>query len=1322
MKAKYIVLGLLMSTTLSLNARIFEAGERLYINMEAQSVKDAGGNLQYGWYSTTNNYNYAYFFNNTTSTNAWSGQVKQYSGTCWYVEAPAGDWEYVILTRHNAANPSWSTKITQTGNISFYYMDGGQKKMRDQNYIANFYYGSLHEEAGWEYVAPAPTGDPANWTLTCEDEQICTDAAGTSYMLQAKNYDYDNTYAHAWFKYENGSWTRIQGNEWRTEEGDKAFDVTLGDANSDVYYFLQCSRPSMCRLIRIRPNQNCAEGAPGACKITSFAAVSSDANVTDQTCAVDGLVAFDDKLNAGDLMIWCDNIDTVTILNADLKTPQTFKLKGLDASVAKNYTLHAKFLSGTSECEATCVVTVNPPAAPITTHTSTETPGDMRLTRFTEEDVTLTPFNQTSTYFQWTNSADDSIITGAFPDERNLTFTAPAEQTTIEYVFLGTNDPPSPEGNLITNGTFEDPLLDDKLESNYDAWGRGNTAYYSSHANASGGYAITDNATTFWHEYQSVSAHEGAYFGLFDSKIYDGTDQAAWIARSGTKNPKLKVDAGVSYLFSFWVANINAYYQMDNGARLQFQISYDNGSTWNDLGSEINLGNFKDVRWHGMSSIATPTVSSTTVVLRVINKNTSARNIGNDFALDDIRFEAITANSSNIAAFERFPVTYLKCEITSATFEQRQPVGCGTTVADVDYTVNFIHPRGDLYIYEGTTLLARIPHSTIGDETTSYTGVLANQPVDNADHVLTIYFDDTHVQTNAPTTYTYNAKAVPAISVASTAWTTLPGCDETTATLTAVINYTNQNGTLTANVDGGASVTQTYTIESDDEKQVTLVIPGVQADGQTGHTFNVTFDGSHGCSIVDYAIPIAAPVVPTIDTAQIAFNALSCTDLTTTLTFNLDYTYQQGTMTYWVDALPTQTTTYSVADLTKQTLTGLTVANIPADGKSNHVLHVSFDGTNSCIKSYTLPAVPFSPVINSVVISSVPTTVICPAQDYEITVTVTTPYDATGRNIVLSFDDNGAKDTTVVATGTSTVVKLPLHTIGGVAQAISAAYEATPACTKTSDEFTPPVRVACNKYIEEICDGDSYVKNGFNIVTPPVGTDTFTSGYDSLILTVHSIPAITIAPMAMTCDDEANILMPFTVVSGEPDSYDIVINGNHYAGTVSGTDISFTRTTELEAGDYSATITVGKTGIDCTSQVNVNFTIALGGSLLSKWTDVLFVNNASGRFVSYQWYKNGTEMSGETLQRLYDPTGLSGTTDEYMCRMTTTDGKTIYTCPQTFDSVTPSRTLNTDTESQIIGIYDTMGRPVSGHLGKGIYIVVTEENGERTSKKLFVYE
>ena len=208
----------------------------------------------------------------------------------------------------------------------------------------------------------------------------------------------------------------------------------------------------------------------------------------------------------------------------------------------------------------------------------------------------------------------------------------------------------------------------------------------------------------------------------------------------------------------------------------------------------------------------------------------------------------------------------------------------------------------------------------------------------------------------------------------------------------------------------------------------------------------------------------------------------------------------------------------------------------------------------------------------------------------------------------------------------------------------------------------------------------------------------------------------------MTCDDEANILIPFTVVSGNPDIFDIAVGSNHYTGSIVGTDISFVRAAELVAGDYSATVTVGQTGIDCTTQVDVNFTVALGGSLLSKWTDVLFVDNSSKRFITYQWYKNGVEMSGETKQRFYDPNGLSNTTDEYMCRMTTGDGQTIYTCPITFDEVTPSRTLSTGGEAQVIGIYDTMGRPVSGQFHKGIYIIVTEQDGERTSNKLFIYE
>ena len=56
MKTRIFVLGLFVSLALGVSARIFDAGERFYINMEAQSVKDAGGDLQYGWYSDMNIY------------------------------------------------------------------------------------------------------------------------------------------------------------------------------------------------------------------------------------------------------------------------------------------------------------------------------------------------------------------------------------------------------------------------------------------------------------------------------------------------------------------------------------------------------------------------------------------------------------------------------------------------------------------------------------------------------------------------------------------------------------------------------------------------------------------------------------------------------------------------------------------------------------------------------------------------------------------------------------------------------------------------------------------------------------------------------------------------------------------------------------------------------------------------------------------------------------------------------------------------------------------------------------------------------------------
>ena len=540
-------------------------------------------------------------------------------------------------------------------------------------------------------------------------------------------------------------------------------------------------------------------------------------------------------------------------------------------------------------------------------------------------------------------------------------------------------------------------------------------------------------------------------------------------------------------------------------------------------------------------------------------------------------------------------------------------------------------------------------------------------------------------------------------------------CDaEPNYTVKMHVEYENPNGKLIIK-DVTTGTDSAYTLPAvafdtktslDKDIVITGLTPGT-------HTWEAYFENWTTAKIS--GVTTDAPVVPTIDTAKIAFSDPGCTDLTTTLSFDLAYTYQQGALTYWVDGMaPISVSTYNVKKATSDTLKVLTFAGIPADGKNTHELHISFDGANSCVKKYTLPAVPFSPVINSVTVT-VPVNVLCAATDYPVTVDIVTPYDATGRNLVLS----GAKDTTVVATGTKTTVNFNLTDIGGKADTVKVAYAATPTCIKESDPFMSPTRVSCDKLDTAICEGNTVTWKG-TVYSGTVGqTDTVVVGTDSLILTVYATPTITIQPMDMFCDDVTNILIPFKVTAGNPDVFDIAIGTNHYTGTVVGSDISFTRGAELVAGDYTATVTASESGTDCSSQTTVNFTLAAGDLMYSKWTDVLFISNADGRFVSYQWYRNGSLMYGETQQRLYYEKGLKGT---YQCVMTTTDGKTIYTCPQDFADVQPSREVHTTPNQIKRTMYDSMGRVVKGTPGKGIYVLIEEIDGETITSKVLIHE
>ena len=90
-------------------------------------------------------------------------------------------------------------------------------------------------------------------------------------------------------------------------------------------------------------------------------------------------------------------------------------------------------------------------------------------------------------------------------------------------------------------------------------------------------------------------------------------------------------------------------------------------------------------------------------------------------------------------------------------------------------------------------------------------------------------------------------------------------------------------------------------------------------------------------------------------------------------------------------------------------------------------------------------------------------------------------------------------------------------------------------------------------------------------------------------------------------------------------------------------------------------------------------------------------------------------MSGETQQRLYDPNGLSGSLTLYHCRLTTANGQTLYTCPQTFDDV-PRSADNTDAANapeQVINIYQVGPHVRILQIKKGDYIftqkIITHE-------------
>ena len=241
----------------------------------------------------------------------------------------------------------------------------------------------------------------------------------------------------------------------------------------------------------------------------------------------------------------------------------------------------------------------------------------------------------------------------------------------------------------------------------------------------------------------------------------------------------------------------------------------------------------------------------------------------------------------------------------------------------------------------------------------------------------------------------------------------------------------------------------------------------------------------------------------------------------------------------------------------------------------------------------------------------------------------------------------------------------------------------------------------------------------------------------------------------MVCADENQIRLPYTITSGTPNFFEVMINGQSFSQVKSNTDtIVLSRPTSIPAGTYTATITVRDSLVNCFSTIKAIFTIAQAEMMYRKWDDLIFIDNSDNLFTAYQWYENGIALSNETNQYLHTPNGLPGI---YCCRMITTTSDTIYTCEKAFDDIPRSRDITyttqnitvsptyvrtrgsitirqtADTELHIT-LYDATGKVISEHTqmneedcisapySEGIYFVRVQYGEDMKTVKIIVHE
>ncbi len=136
--------------------------------------------------------------------------------------------------------------------------------------------------------------------------------------------------------------------------------------------------------------------------------------------------------------------------------------------------------------------------------------------------------------------------------------------------------------------------------------------------------------------------------------------------------------------------------------------------------------------------------------------------------------------------------------------------------------------------------------------------------------------------------------------------------------------------------------------------------------------------------------------------------------------------------------------------------------------------------------------------------------------------------------------------------------------------------------------------------------------------------------------------------------------------SGTNLAYQWYLNGKPVEGA-SDADYSLNNCNPAQGGQYQVKIAGA-----CNSVLSNIATVNVGipDIVVQKWENVLAVKcvpseNGGYEFVSFQWYKNGDLMQGETKSYLY-VSGIIDYNAVYVVKLTTKNGSVFYTCGRTF--------------------------------------------------------